>query len=68
MTTMTPRILIERRGALLLVTINRPEARNAFDAATSAEIEAAMDLLDQDDSLFIGVITGAGGTFSPAPI
>ena len=64
MTPMTPRILIERRGALLLVTINRPEAKNAFDTATSIEMEAAMDLLDQDDSLFIGVVTGAGGTFS----
>jgi enoyl-CoA hydratase len=46
------------------VTINRPEARNAFDSATSAQMNAAMDSLDSEDSLFVGVITGAGGTFS----
>jgi enoyl-CoA hydratase len=63
MTVSTPRILTERRGALLLVTINRPEAKNAFDAAASVEMESAMDLLDQDDGLFIGIMTGAGGTF-----
>lgn len=58
------RILTERHGAVLLVTINRPEAKNAFDAKSSEAMEAAMDLLDGDDSLFAGVITGAGGNFS----
>jgi len=61
---MTTTILTERRGPLLIVTINRPEAKNAFDSATSAQMNAAMDFLDQDDALFVGVITGAGGTFS----
>lgn len=64
MTDTSQRVLTERRDHILLVTINRPEARNAFDAATSRAMEAAMDLLDSEPSLFVGVITGAGGTFS----
>ncbi|WFU62637.1 crotonase/enoyl-CoA hydratase family protein [Bradyrhizobium brasilense] len=57
-------ILTERRGPVLIITINRPEARNAFDRATSDAMNAAMDVLDEDDRLFIGIITGAGGNFS----
>ena len=58
------RILIERRGRVLVITINRPEARNAFDAVSAQSMHAAMDVLDAEDELFVGVITGAGGTFS----
>ena len=58
------RVLTERRGHVLVITINRPDARNAFDRATAEAMHAAMDLLDQTDELFVGVITGAGGTFS----
>lgn len=61
---MTDRILTERRNHVFVITINRPEARNAFDAESAQALEAAADTLDADDSLFIGVITGAGGTFS----
>jgi enoyl-CoA hydratase len=64
MTTQSPRILTERRGPILIVTINRAEAKNAFDSATSFAMNAAMDLLDQEDELFIGIVTGAGATFS----
>jgi len=58
------RILTERRGHVLVITINRPEARNAFDAASAQALEAAVDALDAEDDLFVGVITGAGGNFS----
>lgn len=58
------RVLLERHGPILLVTINRPEAKNACDIETAYEINAAMDLLDSESSLFAGVITGAGGDFS----
>lgn len=58
------RVLTEQRGSALLITINRPEAKNAFDAISSKAMEAAMDRLDQDESLFVGIVTGAGGTFS----
>ncbi|MEV0595746.1 crotonase/enoyl-CoA hydratase family protein [Nonomuraea cavernae] len=56
-------VLTERHGNVLVVTINRPEARNAINTVTAEAIADAMRLLDEDDSLFAGVITGAGGTF-----
>src|SRR6202167_6075212 len=58
------RILTERRGHVLVITINRPEARNAFDGASAQAMEAAVDRLDAEDDLFVGVISGAGGNFS----
>ena len=57
-------VLTERHGSVLLVTINRPDARNALDGAVALGVAAAIDELDADDSLFVGVLTGAGGTFS----
>ena len=60
---MTQRILTERRGPILIVTINRADAKNAFDSDTSEQMNDAMDLLDRENELFVGVITGAGGTF-----
>jgi enoyl-CoA hydratase len=58
------RVLTERRGHVLVVTLNRPEVKNACDGALAAQMNAAMDLLDNDDDLFVGVVTGAGGDFS----
>src|SRR5260221_3685438 len=58
------RILTELKGHVLVITINRPEAKNAFDAISAKALEAAADRLDDEDDLFVGVITGAGGTFS----
>ncbi|MBV8684352.1 MAG: crotonase/enoyl-CoA hydratase family protein [Caulobacteraceae bacterium] len=58
------RILTERRGHVLVVTINRPEARNAFDAASAQALEAAADRIDAENDIFVAVITGAGGNFS----
>lgn len=58
------RILTEQRGHVLVVTINRPEARNAFDAKSAEALEAAADLIDARDDIFVAVITGAGGNFS----
>ncbi|WP_433186338.1 crotonase/enoyl-CoA hydratase family protein [Actinoallomurus sp. CA-150999] len=53
----------EREDAVLVVTIDRPDVRNAINTATAEAIGAAMARLDEDDSLFAGVLTGAGGTF-----
>ncbi len=61
---MTEPVLVERRGAVQVVTINRPEARNALDAAVAQGVAAAVDELDADGDLRAGVLTGAGGTFS----
>jgi enoyl-CoA hydratase len=58
------RILTERRGHVFVITINRPEARNAFDGASAQAMSAAVDALEADDDLFVAVITGAGGNFS----
>ncbi|GAA3049030.1 crotonase/enoyl-CoA hydratase family protein [Pseudonocardia yunnanensis] len=48
---------------VLVVTIDRPQARNAVNAAVAQGIAEAMDRLDADDDLRVGVLTGAGGTF-----
>jgi enoyl-CoA hydratase len=56
-------IVVERAQGLLTVTLNRPRARNAVNAAMSAAIAAAIDELDADDALSVGIVTGAGGTF-----
>lgn len=56
-------LVVERRGGVLLMTMNRPTARNAIDQALASAIAAAVDELDSDDRLAVGVLTGAGGTF-----
>ena len=45
-TKTQPRVLTERRGPILVVTINRAEAKNAFDEETAAQMNAAMDELE----------------------
>ena len=56
-------LLTEVRDGVLIVTINRPEAKNAMNQAAAQGIAAAMDRLDSDDSLRVAILTGAGGTF-----
>jgi enoyl-CoA hydratase len=58
------KVLVERRGAVLVVTINRPQARNALDAAVARGVAAAVDQLDATDELRAAVLTGAGSFFS----
>ncbi|MGO9760643.1 MAG: enoyl-CoA hydratase-related protein, partial [Solirubrobacteraceae bacterium] len=53
-------VLTERRGNVLLVTLNRPAVRNAVNAALAAGVAGALDQLDADDALSVGVLTGAG--------
>ncbi|HEX4586915.1 MAG TPA: crotonase/enoyl-CoA hydratase family protein [Mycobacterium sp.] len=57
-------VLVEQRGRILIVTINRPEAKNAVNAAVSQGLADAMDRLDGDPGLSVGILTGAGGSFS----
>jgi enoyl-CoA hydratase len=59
-----PVIRSERRGATLLVTIDRPQKRNAINQRVADGIAAALDELDADDELRVGVLTGAGPGFS----
>ncbi|QDM41324.1 crotonase/enoyl-CoA hydratase family protein [Altererythrobacter sp. TH136] len=56
-------VLTEVRDGVLIVTINRPEAKNAMNKAAAEAIAEAMDRLDADDSLRVAILTGAGGTF-----
>jgi enoyl-CoA hydratase len=56
-------VLTERRGNVLLITLNRPRVRNAVNAALAAGLAGALEELDGDDSLAVGVLTGAGGFF-----
>ena len=53
-------ILLERRGPVAIVTINRPEKRNALNIQTRAEGAAVLDELRADDSIRVVVLTGAG--------
>jgi enoyl-CoA hydratase len=57
-------VLTERRDRVLLITLNRPEARNAVNLALAEGVAAALDDLDADDALAVGVLTGAGKGFS----
>ena len=61
---MSNEVLVEHRGAVQVIVINRPEARNALNGAVAAGIRDAVDELDGRDELRAGVLTGAGGTFS----
>ncbi len=53
----------ETEGSTAIVTIDRPEVRNAVDRATAAELAAAFRRFDADDSLAVAILTGAEGTF-----
>ncbi|MEU6352716.1 crotonase/enoyl-CoA hydratase family protein [Streptomyces sp. NPDC047072] len=61
---MSDEVLVERRGAVQVITINRPAVKNALDAAVARGVAAAVDELDESDELRVGVLTGAGDTFS----
>src|ERR1044071_9945213 len=56
-------VRLDADGDVLLITINRPEARNAVNLAVAEGLAAAVDRLDGDDGLRVGVLTGASGTF-----
>jgi len=56
-------VLTERRDGVLLITLNRPDARNAVNLAVAEGIAVALDELDGDDTLSVGVLTGAGKGF-----
>lgn len=54
---------IEKLGTTLVVTITRPEVRNAVDRATAAALVEAFELMERDDDVRAAVLTGAGGNF-----
>ncbi|MEV1293754.1 crotonase/enoyl-CoA hydratase family protein [Pseudonocardia sp. NPDC049635] len=64
LTVPNDEVLVERRDGVQVITINRPAARNALNAAVAHAVAAAVDELDADDELRAGILTGAGGVFS----
>lgn len=60
---MSDEVLVERRGRTLVITINRPDARNAVNLAVSRGLADAVDELDDSPELSVAVLTGSGGNF-----
>ncbi len=56
-------VAFDRRDRCGVITINRPGARNAVDAEVAAGIEAALDVLEEDDDLRVGILTGVPPVF-----
>ncbi|GAA2320392.1 crotonase/enoyl-CoA hydratase family protein [Streptomyces caniferus] len=59
-----PDVRTERIGTSLLITLDRPRARNAVNADVAVQLAHALDELADDPALRVGILTGAGGTFS----
>ena len=57
-------VLTEVRDGVLLITLNRPDARNAINPALAAGLAEAIDVLEAEDALRAAVLTGAGKGFS----
>lgn len=60
---MADEVLTSAEDGVLIVTLNRPKAKNAANKALAEGVAAAMDELDSNDDLRVAVLTGAGGTF-----
>jgi enoyl-CoA hydratase len=54
---------IERDGPVTVVTIDRPERRNAVDSTCADQLRAAFEAFDQDEAQSVAILTGVGGTF-----
>lgn len=57
-------VLTEVKGRVLVITLNRPDARNSINRQAAEAIGGALDRLDSDPDLAVGVLTGAGRGFS----
>lgn len=60
---MSPNVRFETDGPVAVVTIERPDVRNAVDGPTAAELASAFRRFDADDELAVAILTGAEGTF-----
>jgi enoyl-CoA hydratase len=60
---MSDEVLTEERDGVLIVTLNRPQARNAVNEALATAVGEAMQRLDEIEHVRVGVITGSSGTF-----
>jgi enoyl-CoA hydratase len=62
-TTPTSDVVVSVQQGIMTIQINRPEARNAVTRAVAEGVAAALDQLDADDGIAVGVLTGAGSHF-----
>ncbi len=60
---MPDSLLLHQQDKVLIVTINRPQVRNAVDSATAQALGEAFQQFDRDPELHVAILTGAGGTF-----
>lgn len=58
------KVTVEQNGAVTIITINRPEARNALDLEATELLGQAFAAFDRDPQAAVAIVTGAGGTFS----
>jgi enoyl-CoA hydratase len=56
--TINDAVQLEKRGHIAIITITRPEARNAVNSDVAQGIESAIDRLEEDDELWVGILTG----------
>jgi enoyl-CoA hydratase len=61
---MDPLVIYERRGAVAVLTLNRPDKLNAINVAMISELDAALDRAERDDGVRVIVVAGAGKAFS----
>ncbi len=61
---MSDLVKVEIVDRIQIITVNRPDARNAINYETAHELARAFDQLDDNDDVAIGILTGAGNTFS----
>ena len=61
---MSDEVLTECRGRVLVITLNRPDQMNSINTALAQALVAAIEELDSDPALSLGVLTGAGRGFS----
>ncbi|CAM3629324.1 crotonase/enoyl-CoA hydratase family protein [Smaragdicoccus niigatensis] len=59
-----PSVLVERRGSIMVITLNRPAVRNAVNLAMATALERAIDSFEADPDAQVAILTGAGGYFS----
>jgi enoyl-CoA hydratase len=54
---MSDIVLFEKRGRIGIITLNRPEARNAVNGDVASGVEAALDAIEADDDIWVGIVT-----------
>jgi enoyl-CoA hydratase/carnithine racemase len=59
-------LIVDQAGAIAMITLNRPDARNAFDLAMRRELLLALDEIEANPAARVVILTGAGGHFCAA--